>query len=467
MSSAATSPFRNLPSVDSLLIEPPVRALIDEHGRTRVLTWAREAVAQLRRQVSTEIGQSLDRAELIGRAVAGVCRLAFEARLARLGPVINATGVVLHTNLGRAPLADKAIDAVQQAARYCNLEMDLETGARHYRGFQLESLWRELTGAEAAFVVNNCASATLIALQSLARGRQVIVSRGELIEIGGSYRLPDVFRESGAVLREVGTTNRTRLADYESAIGPETAGLLKAHQSNFRVVGFTESVTVDALAELAHRRGLFAIDDIGSGCLYDLRPYGLPAEPSIRDSLAAGADLVLFSGDKLFGGPQCGILLGKRELIERIRKSPVARAVRIDKLTLAALQATIEIHLADRAFQEIPVLRQLAVTSRELRERAERIVRLLESAGKPCTLEIHSSHSAVGGGSLPTAELPTCVLALRSSAIGAAELARRLRTGLPPVLARVESDTVLLDLRTVLPHEESDLIRAVTALASA
>lgn len=464
MSSVAAESLRQLPSVESILLALPLAELIAAHGRARVTRWARNSIAQLRSELAAGNGAP-GREELAQKAVRLVRDAANSESTARLAHVVNATGIVLHTNLGRAPLADRAIEAIQQAARYCNLEMDLDAGARRYRGYQLDGLWRELTGAEASLVVNNCASATLIALQALARGRKVIVSRGELIEIGGSYRLPDVFAESGAVLCEVGTTNRTRLSDYETAIGLDTAGLLKAHQSNYRVVGFTEQVGIIELAELAHRRGVIAIDDIGSGCLYDLRAYGLPPEPTIADSLAAGADLVLFSGDKLFGGPQCGILLGRKVLVERVKKSPLARAVRVDKLTLAALQATLEIHLAERAFEEIPVLRQLAMPEYLLKERAERLAGELNLPHDVIVVEAQSSESAVGGGSLPTAALATWALAIRSARISASECAWRLRTGTAHVIARIEDNLVLLDLRTVLPCEEPELLAAIRALA--
>lgn len=455
--------FRQLPAVDKLLSHETIEPLIAEFGRSRVAHWSRRSIDLLRGELVDGILHA-DRSELLVRAIELIVDQACEAGLDRLSPVVNATGVLLHTNLGRAPLADRAVEAVQAAARYTNLEMDLASGERRYRGYQLESLWRELTGCEAAFVVNNCAAATLLTLQAVARGKEVVVSRGQLIEIGGSYRLPDVFQESGAVLREVGTTNRVRLSDYESAIGPETAALLRVHASNYRVVGFTASVEIDELAPLAHRHGLLAIDDIGSGSVTDLSRIGLTGEPTVGHSLAAGADLVLFSGDKLLGGPQCGVVLGKAELIARLKRSPLARAFRIDKLTLAALQATLEIHLSGRAMEEIPLLRQLSMPQDELEQRARRFAQDMVQSRCPLQLSVEKGESAVGGGSLPTATLPTWLIALKAERISAESLARRLRTGNPPVLARIQADRVLLDFRTILPGQEPLLGQALLSV---
>lgn len=459
-----TDRLRQLPPIDALLKDAAVIGLLTEHGRPVVANWARVSLDQLRQNLLTRM-DGFDRAHLRQQAVEHIHQLAEQFQRQRLGRVINATGVVLHTNLGRAPLADRAIAAVQEAARYGNVEMDLESGERRYRGHQLDELWRDLTGADAALVVNNCAAATLLALQALAVGREVIVSRGQLIEIGGSYRLPDVFTQSGALLREVGTTNRTRVADYAQAIGPATTALLRVHPSNFCVVGFVETVAIEPLVELAHAHGLFAIDDIGSGCMVDLRPYGLPAEPTVQASLAAGADLVLFSGDKLLGGPQSGILLGKKPLIQRVKQSPLARALRIDKLTLAALQATLEIHRAGRALEEIPVLRQLTQPLDLLHERCQDLVTAAVAAGIRWPLTARPGTSAVGGGSLPMAELPTWLVALAPANHSTDAIARQLRTGVPRVVARVEQNTVLLDLRTVLPGEDALLVKALQGLS--
>jgi len=444
--------LRSLPAVDAVLNESAVAVLAREFGRDSVLSWIRDILSDLRQQ------RPADAADPKTLVLERLARRAAESRLLRLRPVINATGIVLHTNLGRAPLADAAIQAISDAARNTNVEIDLADGKRSYRGRQLNELWRTLTGAEASFVVNNCAAATLLTLQALAAGREVVVSRGQLIEIGGSFRLPDVFRMSGAVLHEVGTTNRTRLSDYEAAVNDDTAALLRVHPSNFRVVGFTESVAIGELVALARRRGLVAIDDVGSGALVDLAPYGLPDEPTIADSLRDGADLVLFSGDKLLGGPQCGVILGRRELVDRLKSSPLARALRVDKLTLAALQATLSLYAQGRALEEIPVLRMLTRTSDDIKADAGRLAARLPSS---LAATVESCESQAGGGSFPTPSLVSYAIALRPTNISPDDLARRLRTGSPSVVGRVERSTLLLDLRTVAPAEHDPLIQAV------
>jgi L-seryl-tRNA(Ser) seleniumtransferase len=338
-----------------------------------------------------------------------------------------------------------------------NLEVDLTTGQRGRRGAAVEALLRELTGAEAALVVNNCAAATLLTLQTLASGRSVVISRGQLIEIGGSFRLPDVFRQAGVRLVEVGTTNRTRLADYASAIDAETAALLRVHPSNYRISGFCESVSIAELAALGREREIPAIDDVGSGCLYDLSRYGLPDEPIVGDSLQAGADLVVFSGDKLLGGPQCGIIVGRAAIVDRLRHNPLTRALRVDKLTFAALQATLAIHRAGRAFEEIPVLQQLAQSESELRSRAEGLLKRLQTrSSAPGMFSIEAVASAAGGGSLPDQTLPSWGIGISSGS--ATELAARLRGGTPAILPRIENETVLIDLRTVPADDEEALV---------
>jgi L-seryl-tRNA(Ser) seleniumtransferase len=443
---------RRLPSVDALLRDAASMELIEEFGRPFVVGWTREAVAELR---ASEAAHDDPR----GEALRLVAASAETHRRLLLREVINATGVILHTNLGRAPLADEAIKAVAEAARNTNVEIDLHDGSRSRRGMQIEELFRVLTGAEACLVVNNCAAATVLTLQAIAAGKEVVVSRGQLIEIGGSYRLPDVFRVSGAILKEVGTTNRTRLADYETAVGANTAALLRVHPSNFRVVGFTESAGIAELADLAHRLGLIAIDDVGSGSLVDLKPFGFPDEPTVADSLKAGADLVLFSGDKLLGGPQCGVVLGRKAVVERLHQSPLARALRVDKLTLAALQATLQIYARGTAFEDVPVLRMLTRTAESIKSDAEELARRLPSS---IIAEVEAGESHVGGGSLPTHALPTFVVSLKHPSTGANELARRLRTGTPSIVARVERDAVLFDLRTVLADQRDQLSSAIT-----
>ena len=456
--------LRVLPSVDAVLQHDSIRKLCDAAGRARVTGWVRHVVEVLREDLVASSRMAI-RDELIDEAVRLVSERAGDESRQRLSRVINATGVILHTNLGRAPLAEAALDAVYLASRYTNLELDLDSGRRGARGGPIERLWRELTGAEAALVVNNCAAATFLTLQTVvASRREVIISRGQLIEIGGSYRLPDVFTASGAILREVGTTNRTRLADYAAAIADQTAAILRAHHSNYGIVGFTEDVPIAPLAELAHERGLVAIDDLGSGCLYDLAPYGLSGEPVVGESLRAGADLVLFSGDKLLGGPQCGVILGKRQWIERLRANPLARALRVDKLTLAALQATLEIHLAGNAFSDIPVLRMLAEPADYVRARCDRLLAAVGSAAAARRPDVAPTQATIGGGSLPGQTLPSWALRLHTTAPD--RLAHALRTGTPAVLPRIDDGAVLLDLRTVLPDEEQLLAHRLHSLTS-
>jgi L-seryl-tRNA(Ser) seleniumtransferase len=476
MSDGSQENFRELPPVSEILGLASIAPLIAERGRESVREWVRAALADVRKGVASgAVNGFCDRERLTGLVVEAVGRHAEEDRGLRLGPVVNATGVVLHTSLGRAPLCAEAITAVREVAAASNLEVDLLTGGRRYRGYQLQPAWKQLTGAEAALVVNNNAGATILALDALCRGREVIISRGQLIEIGGSFRLPDIFVQSGAVLREVGTTNRTHLSDYEQAIGPNTAAILHVHSSNYRVVGFAEAPEIGELSALAHQYGLASIDDIGSGCLVDTTRFGLPPEPTFRESLAAGADLVLGSGDKLLGGPQCGILLGHAEMIERLSGHPLARALRIDKLTLAALSATLDVYLRGTPERDIPTLALLAAPAEELLARAGAVVaRVLGQGGdgdrtdfklkiENCKLQIEVARDVapVGGGSLPGAELPTAVLRLKRPELGADELSRRLRLGTPRVFGRIHESEVILDLRSVLPADDERIIAAL------
>jgi L-seryl-tRNA(Ser) seleniumtransferase len=433
--------------------------LCERHGRGVVTTWVRNVVNDLRNGRASELPE--DTAAVEALVVERVEASASAAASERLRKVINGTGIVIHTNLGRAPLAPSAIQAMVDAAQCTNVEVDLGSGARGRRGAAVEELCRDVTGAEAALVVNNCAAATLLTLQTLGAGREVVISRGQLIEIGGSFRLPDVFKQAGVKLHEVGTTNRTRIADYANAIGPETAALLRVHPSNFRVSGFTESVAIDELIKLGKERGLPVIDDVGSGCLQDLTAYGLPDEPVVGASIQAGADLVLFSGDKLLGGTQCGIIVGRSALIERLRSNPLARALRVDKLTLAALQATLAIHRSGRALQEIPVLRQLTMSADEIRPRAEKLLERLRAATSNCECSIEAVDSAPGGGSMPDLTLPSWAVGIVSPDLDG--FARRLRTGDPALFSRVRDGKTLIDLRTVLPHEEETLSQCILA----
>ena len=467
--------LKNLPPVQEVLGHSSVIPLVGEHGRESVLRWIREALQSVRQTI---LGGTEDRQPNGERAVNPRDRSGWTEVMAehvfqqaratgqrQLSRVINATGVVLHTGLGRAPLSLAARQALAELGGHCNVEVDLATSERRYRGHQLETAFRTLTGCEDVLIVNNNAAATLLTLQALCAGREVVISRGQLIEIGGSFRLPEIFGLSGALLREIGTTNRTHIEDYQQALSPNTAAVMHVHPSNYRIIGFSETPPIEELVPLAHERGLIAIDDIGSGALVDVTQFGLPAEPTFQRSLSAGADVVLGSGDKLLGGPQCGLILGKREFVERIRRHPLARAVRVGKLTLAALQATLDPYLRGTATSEIPTLALLATQLSELRQRGERI---LAEIGTLPTLELslEPDTAAVGGGSLPGVELPTMVMRLRHRSLSTDELSRRLRLGTIRVFGRIHQNAVLLDLRSVLPEDDSRLALAVRLLAA-
>jgi L-seryl-tRNA(Ser) seleniumtransferase len=458
VTSADRSNLRLLPAVERVLNTPAVVALSAKHGRAVVTTWVRDVIGEFRNGQANSLPGEAAAVEAL--VIQRVETCASQAESQRLRKVINGTGIVIHTNLGRAPLAAAAIQAMVAAAECTNVEVDLASGQRSRRGAAVEELCQDVTGAEAALVVNNCAAATLLTLQTLAAGRRVIISRGQLIEIGGSFRLPDVFRQAGVELHEIGTTNRTRIGDYASAIGPETAALLRVHPSNYRITGFCESASIAELTKLGRDRGLPVIDDVGSGCLYDLSKHGLPDEPIVSESVQAGADLVLFSGDKLLGGPQCGIIVGKKEHISKLRSNPLARALRVDKLTLAALQGTLEIHRAGRAFQEIPVLRQLTLTAAEILPRAESLLQQLHAtATSPTAFSLQEVASASGGGALPELTVPSWAIAISSS--NADHVAQQLRLGQPAVFSRVQGGKILIDLRTVQPQDEPALLHCL------
>jgi L-seryl-tRNA(Ser) seleniumtransferase len=429
-------------------------------GHAPAVRAARAAIAARREAIASGPATSAAGVDDDARA------LLERASRARLRPVLNATGVIVHTNLGRAPLAGAAIEAVREVARgYSNLEYDLDEGARGSRQAHVEDSLRELTGAEAALVVNNCAAAVLLAAAALAEGRELVVSRGQLVEIGGSFRVPDVVARSGARLVEVGTTNRTRLADYELALGPETGAVLRAHQSNFRTVGFVAEVEIEPLCELAARSGVPVIDDLGSGALAERVPE-LAEEPAVRRSVAAGCAVACFSGDKLLGGPQAGVMVGTRAAIERCRLHPLARAVRIDKLSLAALEATLALYRDPAAaVREVPVLRMLTAGEAELRARAELMRERIAPGGGDA--RVIDASAKVGGGALPLLELEGPVCAVDPGPVGVDELARRLRSADPPVVARAREGWLLLDPRT-LDDEGAGLAAAavVDALGS-
>ena len=431
------NPLRELPSVDALLGDDHVRGLTELHGRELVVSAVRSALERAREEIRAGYDPGRDLAERVSREVDALVS-------PRLRRVLNATGVIVHTNLGRAPLGEAALERLNQIARgYSNLEYDLDAGARGSRQDHLAAVLRDLTGAEAALVVNNNAGAVLLALAALAEGREVVVSRGELVEIGDGFRIPDVLARSGAELVEVGTTNRTRVADYERAIGERTAVLLRVHQSNFRIVGFSEQPPLRELARLADRRGLVLVDDLGSGVLDHVAD-----EPSARASLAVGAHVVTFSGDKLLGGPQAGIVVGRADLVERLRRHPLQRALRADKLSLAALEGTLAAFRSDSG--GIPVLRMLAEPGHAVRARAERLAALTGGNVEP-------SVARVGGGALPLAELESFACALEE------ELAAPLRLGQPPVVGIVRDGRLLLDCRTLADAEVHEVAAAVAA----
>ena len=458
--------LRSLPPVTELIEDGRLAELIEVSGREALREWIRVSLDETRGWLLSQDASQADvtREALCDRVVAGVLSESQLAGLRRFDRVINATGVVLHTGLGRSPLSVAARAALDELGGAGNVEVDLATGERRYRGHQLQAAWSALCGAEDSVVVNNNAAATLITLQALCAGREVVISRGQLIEIGGSFRLPEIFKLSGAVLHEVGTTNRTTVADYAEAIGPDTAAIMHVHTSNYKVIGFTDAPGIEPLARLAHEHDLVAIDDIGSGAMIDVTQFGLPAEPTFKQSLESDADVVLGSGDKLLGGPQAGIILGKSRYVEPIRQFPLARAVRVGKLTLAALTATLDAYRRGEAIAELPVLRLLAAGESELAERAEALAGQL-GAVEGVDVEVLRETALVGGGSLPGAEMPTAVLAIDLAGVSADQLALRLRTGAVRLFARIQHDRVLVDLRSVLAEDDPQVLEALTAAA--
>jgi L-seryl-tRNA(Ser) seleniumtransferase len=486
-STAKSELFRELPSVDELVRAPRFAALGEEHGATAVTDAIRSVIARLREQISSGL---LDGAGL-GLALEGL-NGAVEAQLrtvlsSSLRPVLNATGVILHTNLGRAPLAEHALAHVREAGlSYSNLEFDIEAGERGKRDVHVDRLFRKLlaeslpsqveTAASAVppgrspaapstvstIVVNNNAAAVLLALNTLAEGGEVVVSRGELVEIGGSFRIPDVMAKSGATLREVGTTNRTRIGDYEKVINERTRLLLRVHRSNFEITGFTQQPSIEELVALARRRGIPLMEDLGSGALVDLEKFGIQGEATVLDSLRGGIDVVTYSGDKLLGGPQAGLLSGRSELIGRMRANSLFRALRVDKMTYAALEATLLAYVKHE-YGKVPALRMMSLSNEEIGARAESIASRVQS-GK-VKIDIVDGESVIGGGAAPSSVLPTRLLAVMCSGVSADELSERLRASDPPLIARVEEGRVLLDLRTVFPEQDHLIVDALEHVA--
>jgi L-seryl-tRNA(Ser) seleniumtransferase len=458
--------LRALPKVDELFLHPSLQSLLKVHSKPLVIESIRRAVDRRRQEIlKSAEGREISSAEPDLEKWAGAVQEELaEILRPSLRAVINATGVVLHTNLGRAPLAPEALRHIlETAGGYSNLEFDLAGGERGSRYEHVEEILCRLSGAESALVVNNNAGAVFLSLNTLAEGREVVVSRGQLVEIGGSFRIPDVMKKSGARLVEVGTTNRTHLRDYEQAINEETALLLRVHTSNFRVLGFTAEVLLRELAALGSAKNLPVMDDLGSGCLIDLARFGLDPEPTVQEAVQAGADVVTFSGDKLLGGPQAGIIVGKKRCLDPIKKNPLNRALRIDKLTLAGLESTLRVYLeGEQALSRLPAFRMLTVSLADLERRSKRFLKnLAKELGVLCRLRLKDDSSQVGGGALPIQDLPTKVLALSPEKRSAADLEKRLRNGRPPVVVRIRENEVLLDLRTVAKEEEKVLIKAL------
>ncbi|MDD5093762.1 MAG: L-seryl-tRNA(Sec) selenium transferase [Dehalococcoidia bacterium] len=450
---ASKEDFRNLPSVDKLLVEKRIARLVGEYSHDTVTNVVRRYLEELRESMS----QSNPCPTFDQIAITAESRI---QSLGTVGPkaVINATGVILHTNLGRSPLSPEAIIAMKSASEgFNNLEIDLESGKRGSRHVHVERLLCQLTAAEDALVVNNNAAAVLLGLSALAKRKEVIVSRGQAVEIGGGFRIPDVMRQSGAKLVEVGTTNRTYPADYEQAITPRTAALLRVHSSNFKVVGFAQEVTIEEMADLGKRRGIPVFDDLGSGCLLDTTVFGLDAEPRVQDSVAAGAGLTFFSGDKLLGGPQAGIIVGEKHLITKLKKHPLARAMRIDKIRLAALSATLIHYLKGEALCKIPIWRMISSPLNEIERRANQWAQEIGELASTIAGE-----STVGGGSLPGSTLPTRLTTIQiPSNTKVMDLAQKLRLASMPLIGRIEHKTLVLDPRSVLPEQDADMLQAV------
>ena len=468
--------LRRLPSIDALLQTEAAKSLRQAMGADHLTSLARRVTDELRQEILGRGSESIShgpdesrRAALLKEAERRLVTAHQSESAPRLRRVINATGVILHTNLGRAPLSEAARRAITEAASgYCTLEYDVAEGTRGRRGGGVEDLLADLTGAEAALVVNNCAAAALIVLSVLARDGETIVSRGELVEIGGDFRVPDVMAQSGTRMVEIGTTNRTRLSDYRKALSEQTRLIMRVHTSNYRIVGFTKTPSLRELADLAHDAGLILYEDAGSGALIDFTEYEITGEPVIRASIADGADVVSFSGDKLVGGPQAGLIVGRATFIERMRSHPLYRALRADKLRYAALEATLDAYARDASAREIPVHRLIALSSQEMEERAEALVQRLRrpTGDGDLQVEIVAGESAIGGGSAPTSRLPTLLISLTHNRLSPNQLEAALRDSDPPVIARIVDDRVLLDLRTVFPNEEPDLERAVLSFAS-
>src|SRR6056297_195695 len=457
--------LRYLPKVDDLLGDETIKVKLSENSRTLVLDSIREAITDARKNILEGNAGVLNQEGLRGKIIDYAVEIIEKKSEYNLRPVINGTGVVLHTNLGRALLSEKAVERiVQAAANYSTLEYDLESGKRGLRYSHIEEIICKITGAEAAFVVNNNAAAVLLALNTLSEGKEAIVSRGQLVEIGGSFRVPDVMRQSGAILREVGTTNKTHLRDYVENANENTGVLLKVHTSNYRILGFTEEVQIQELAEIGKKMGIPVLEDIGSGTLIDFSKHGMAGEPTVQEAVRH-ADVVTFSGDKMLGGPQAGVIVGKKKYLDKMKKNPFTRAFRVDKMTLAGLEATFRHYLdQDEALENIPTLKFLTASADSLKERAERLAEMIKSRTSDFEIHVEEGVSQVGGGSMPLERLPTHTVSTRSAKLSSYRMEIGLRKNSPPVIARINDEKVVLDVRTILDGQFDAVAEAFVKL---
>jgi len=466
--SVKESPLRQIPSVDKLISAEGAEVLIGDYGRNAVVEAARTVLKELRLKMRRTKGSSPHKRELSQEAILGKIKESLQEKMSpSLTKAINATGVILHTGLGRAVLPREAQSSVKNVIEgYCTLATDIESGQRGHRDIHLNDLLCELTGAEAANVVNNNAAATMLILNTLAKGKEVIVSRGQLVEIGGSFRMPEVMEASGAVLREVGTTNKTHLRDYTAAISEETGAMMRVHHSNYRILGFTEEPAVEELAELAREHNIPLIDDLGSGALIDLKDFGIETEPLVQRSIRAGVDVACFSGDKLIGGPQAGIIVGKASIIQRIRKNPLSRVLRVGKLTIAGMEATLRLFLSrEKLYDSHPVYRMFSLSLKEVEKRAQKVAKELQAQiSEKVEITIIDGGSQVGSGSVPVETIPTKLLRVRPASGSAENLARKLRHYKPPIFTRIQKDSVLFDFRTIQEGEDTIVSEALLGL---
>lgn len=453
-----------LPSVDEILKSPEGIKWLNTYPRRHVIHAIRKVIDSRRHEIIDGLSAGLSEGGMAGDIEGTIKRFSSYSLI----PLINATGIVIHTNLGRSTLCERALENIKMVSgSYSNLEYNLEEGKRGKRYIHLKRIMRDLTGAEDMLVVNNNAAAVLLCLNTLSRHKEVIVSRGELVEIGGSFRMPEIMAASGALLREVGTSNKTHLSDYENAINENTALILKVHKSNFRVSGFTDEVPIENLVHLGRRHDVPVMFDLGSGCLIDLRHFGIHREPVVKDIVQTGVDITTFSGDKLLGGPQAGLIIGKREYVERIQKNPMTRTMRIDKLTIAGLEATLmEYSDEERAKKSIPTVRMLLQKPEEIKRRAKRIAKRIRGEIRDVSINVMADFSRAGGGSLPEVDLPTYIVLLRSEKIPVNELVIRLRKGTTPIIARIKEDSLVLDARTIINRDVNSLVEGLKAALS-